>query len=60
MSTVVGAPDITPVVLFTETPSGSDGAHTSTRSWPEKVGVMETGSPLVTTSSVVLYSITAY
>ena len=60
MSTVVGAPEITPVVLLTESPSGSDGAHTSTSSWPEKVGVMETDSPLVTISSVVSYSITAY
>ena len=60
MSTVFGLPDITPVVLFTESPSGSNGAQTSTRSWPEKVGVMETDSPLVTISSVVSYSITAY
>ena len=56
---MVGAPEITPVVLFTESPSGRDGAHTSTRSWPEKVGAMETDSPLVTINSLLSYSITA-
>ena len=53
VSTVVGAPVISPVVLLTESPSGRDGAQTSTSSWPSKVGVRVTDSPLVAISSAI-------
>ena len=60
MSTVVGAPEIPPVVLLTESPSGREGAQTSTRPWPSKVGAREKDSFTVNMRSEVSYSITAY
>ena len=51
-STVVGAPEITPVELLIDSPAGREGAQTSTRGCPVKVGVCVVSSPLVSSMVV--------
>ena len=52
VSMLVGVPEITPVVLLTSSPSGRDGAQTSTKSCPLNVGVIDTESPWMETTAL--------
>ena len=47
----VGMPEINPVVLFIESPSGRLGAQTSTSPCPLTLGAWEKYSPLVMANS---------
>ena len=53
VSVVVGEPEITPVLLFRERPSGSEGAHTSTTVCPLNSGVRVRPTPRVAMTEVV-------
>ena len=52
MSVLVGEPETTPVVLFTERPAGREGAQTSTIACPLNSGVRVRSTPRVATTVV--------